>query len=203
MHLLVVVGTCVQTSSLNASQLIASFDFFNGGGFAPCQMGSVEFYLGIEGPPPLFFKPIGAGQSFWVDGDSGNYQIDSTTEPLFSELANVLSNGIDDTIFLLSGMQGCNGGLGGGVGISESFYFGMPTDLAGFEIEFVRIAVSNVHIETLDPELSWQAWTAEVNYEFWGTPVPEPAAFTLVLIAAILARPRRTQRLFDGQITRR
>jgi hypothetical protein len=179
---------------LRASELLTSFSLFQGGGFAPCpQIGPVEFYLGIDGPPPLYYTPIGLGLAAWNDGQSGQFDIAPINEPLFLDLAQQLTNGTDDAFYMLDGMQGINGGLGGGVGGPESLFFPPPGDLAGNQLDFVRLYVSNVDIQVLDPESSWVAWTADVTYEFWGTPIPEPAGLLLLapaLLAASRHRPR-------------
>jgi hypothetical protein len=184
----------------NASQILTSFSYFQGGGFSPCpQIGPVEFYVGIDGPAPLYYTPIGRGLVTWSDGESGTLDITPSNEPLFPELASRLTNGLDDAFYMLDDMPGCNGGYNGGVGGPESLFFPPPGDLAGNQLDFIRLYVSNVNIEVLDPTIQWIAWTADVTYEFWGTPLPEPAMALPLLCASLLfrrkARSRRNQRL--------
>src|SRR5512140_1050376 len=73
-----------------------------------------------------------------------------------------------------------------------SISFASGHDLAGNQLDFVRLDVSNVHIWTIDPTTQWQGWTADVTYEFWGTPSPEPATILPATLAVLLCCRRRT-----------
>jgi hypothetical protein len=152
----------------------------------------VEFYVGIDGPPPSFCIPIGRDLVAWTDGESGSYDITPSNEPLFAEFASVLTNGANDNFMLLTRMLG-NGGDGGTVA-SESHFFPSGHDLAGNQLDFVRLDVSNVHIWTIDPSVHWQGWSADVTYEFWGTPLPEPATALPILFTALMGCRRRRRR---------
>jgi hypothetical protein len=176
----------------DASVLLTSFDFHNGGGTSPCELAPVEFFLAIDGPPPLYYAPIGQGQAAWNDVESGWFDITPSNEPLFGDLVSILTNGVDDNLMLMSHMIGSNGE--GGTGHCESFFFDSGHDLAGNQLDFVRLDVSNVHIWTIDPAVQWQGWTADVTYEFWGTPLPEPATTLPILLAALLWRRGRQRR---------
>jgi hypothetical protein len=179
---------CGYASHLEASELLASFTHFNGGGSGPCEIAPVEFYLGIDGPAPLYYIPIGRGMASWSDGESGGYEMSPYNEPNWSEFSDSLTNGLDDHLFLLSEMHGAEGG-GGPIWL-ESGLFPAGHDLAGNQLDFVRLDVSNVHIWTIDPTTQWQGWTANVTYEFWGTPLPEPATALLLICGSILLRRR-------------
>jgi hypothetical protein len=179
---------CGYASHLEASQLLASFTHFNGGGSGPCEIAPVEFYLGIDGPVPLCYIPIGRGLASWSDGESGSYEISPYSEPNWSEFCDSLTNGLDDHLLLLSEMYGAEGG--GGPVWSESGLFPAGHDLAGNQLDLVRLDVSNVYIWTIDPATQHQGWTADVTYEFWGEPIPEPATMSLLLFGSVLLLPK-------------
>jgi hypothetical protein len=182
---------CVEStvSRSDASVLLDSFYFHNGGGTSPSELAPVEFFLAIDGPPPLYYAPIGQGHAAWNDGESGWFDITPYSEPAFGELSSILTNGVDDNLMLMSHMIGSDGE--GGTGHRESFFFGSGHDLAGNQLDFVRLDVSNVHIWTIDPTTQHQAWTADVTYEFWGMPLPEPATVLPLLLAALWYCRRR------------
>jgi len=178
---------CGVASQLEASQLITSFSHFIGGGASPCEPAPAEFYLSIDGPPPLYYTPLGRGLASWNDGEAGDYQISPDNETHWSDFSASLTNGLDDHLGLLTEMRG-SGGAGGTIWL-ESRLFPGGHDLAGNQLDFVRLDVSNVHIWTIDPTTHWQGWSADVTYEFWGTPLPEPAT-VLLLVVTTLVRPR-------------
>jgi hypothetical protein len=193
------------TPLANASAPLTSISVFNGGGFAPCsQIGPVEILIGHDPVPyvsPYFIVDYGHGLRMWNQGDSGQFDISPANEPRFSDLAAILTNGTDNMIWFLSEMNAAdptNSGVGG-CGGPESIVFPTGHDLAGNQLDFIRLYVANVNIEVLNPETHWVAWTADVTYEFWGTPLPEPAMAMPLLCASLLlrrkARSRRNQRL--------
>jgi hypothetical protein len=192
----IAVATCgllLATAPLvSASELLTSFAFHNGGGTSPSELAPVEFFLAIDGPPPLYYTPVGQGHAAWNDGESGWFDITPYSEPTFGELASVLTNGVDDNLMLMSHMIGSDGE--GGTGHRESFFFGSGHDLAGNQLDFVRLDVSSVHIWTIDPATQWQGWTADVTYEFWGEPIPEPATMSLLVFGSVLLWPKRGSR---------
>jgi hypothetical protein len=179
-------------TSARASVLLTSVDFSSMGGSGPCIIAPVEFFLGIDGPPPFYCKVIGRGLAAWNDGESGSYEITPSNEPLWNEFSASLTNGLDDQLLLLTEIRSSEGA--GGCGGLESWFFPTGHDLAGNQLDFVRLDVSNVHIWTIDPAVQWQGWTADVTYEFWGTPLPEPATTLPILLAALLWRRGRQRR---------
>ena len=185
LSVLLVTLVCLRSmpSESLASELLTSFALHNGGGMSPCELAPVEFYIGIDGPPPSYVTPMGRGLAWWNDGESGSYDITPGNEPAFGDLALSLTNGADDQFMLLSRIQGTGGD--GGVGGPESLFFPSGHDLAGNQLDFVRLDVSNVHIWTIDPDLQWRGWSADVTYEFWGEPIPEPATAASLLLALI------------------
>jgi hypothetical protein len=181
--------------SADASQLLASCAVFNGGGFAPCsEIGPVEFLIGYDpdpfGPP---YAPVdyGRGLRLWNDGDSGHFNITPGNEPRFADLAAVLTDGDVDMIWFLNVMDTRDPIGVGGSGRPESAFCPSASDLAGNQLDFVRLYVSNVDIQVLDPATQWVAWTADVTYEFWGEPIPEPATILSVMLAVLMFRRHR------------
>lgn len=174
---------------VNASVLLTSFEFAIMGGAGPSPLGPVQFYLGIDGPPPTYCVPVGRGLAWWSDGESGSYDITPTNEATFGEFSSILTNGINDHLMLLTGIQGTEGD--GGTVRTEAGLFPTGHDLIGNQLDFVRLDVSNVHIWTIDPDLQWQGWSADVTYEFWGEPIPEPATALLLLPALVFMWKKR------------
>jgi hypothetical protein len=183
--------TVAHATQTRASILLASFEFPNMGGFGPCEIAPVDFFLGVDGPPPSYCIPVGRGLALWNDGESGAYDITKANEPSLPVLATLLTNGQDDTLMLLSRIVG--GGGDGGTEGTESRFFPGGRDLAGNRLDFVRLYVSNVQIWTIDESLAWRGWCADVTYEFWGEPIPEPATGLSMLLAVLLCRRRRAR----------
>ena len=189
-----VIVFTVSPSSLPASTLITTFDRQIEGDYGACDLsGPVEFYLGLNEPWPSLITPIGSGLALWNDGDSGSYDITPLNEPLFNDLSSTLTNGVDDLIFLLQGMPSCSP-LNGGQGNFESLFFQNGSDLTGFTLDFVRLDIANVSINTIDNDPHRLAWSANVTYGFWGQPVPEPASLSfMMLMWPLLLRSRASR----------
>ena len=184
--LLVALPCC----SLRASELLSAAAVFSGGGYAPCsEIGPVEFMIGHD-PDPYVppYSPVeyGRGLRLWNEGDSGHFDITPGNEPRFADLAAVLTDGDVDMIWFLNVMDTRDPIGVGGSGRPESAFCPSAGDLAGNQLDFVRLYVSNVDIEILDPQTRWVAWTADVTYEFWGTPLPEPATILLLVMTSLL-----------------
>lgn len=75
----------------------------------------------------------------------------------------------------------------------ESIQHGIARDLTGNEIEFIRLNVDEISIVPfVHPQFGPRIQiNASVSYEFWGTPVPEPAAILLALPLLIARRLTR------------
>ncbi|RIK62298.1 MAG: hypothetical protein DCC65_17620 [Planctomycetota bacterium] len=126
---------------------------------------------------------------FWQDDSSGQFDFTRDNSPDFPQLQFLLTNGADDWLNFLTHNSL---GRGGGPGNAESDWgFGNP-DLIGNQIDLIRLVVHKLEIESYSPGPPFGdglEWDARITWEFWGTPVPEPAS--LIILALSLALPRR------------
>ncbi|RIK62297.1 MAG: hypothetical protein DCC65_17615 [Planctomycetota bacterium] len=127
---------------------------------------------------------MGQGLKYWDDESSGSFDFTPQNSFGFDEFAMLLSDGSDDYLLLLTGIQGCLTGTGNGN--NESAWLQIAPDLLGNEIEYVRLIAENIEVTPSSDGISWRA---DLTYQFWGTPVPEPAS--LIILALPLALSRR------------
>lgn len=123
--------------------------------------------------------------------DTISYQDDLDFEPF----ASLLTDGVNQDIVTVA--WGENGGVAGGGGPeSQRLRLLVPAfgpDLIGYTIDHIaRQLTVDIESPGLDPFGTgiWTDWTVTGTYEFYGTPVPEPATASLVLIAAAAILPR-------------
>jgi len=152
------------------------------GGQTPSEP-AVEIHLGWFGrEPPWDWALLGYDSGIhWYDGDSGYYDFTSEYNPDFAVVAAGVTNGYDDD--LMSRSYVVNGG-GCGSGWTESkLGLGNP-DLAGFQIDFIRLVVNNVSFSQYDGHV-----ITDVTWEFWG--VPEPTTLFLLGLGGLFLKRRR------------
>ena len=134
---------------------------------------------------------------FWEDGDQGTLDFTVDTAADFDVFSVLASNAIDDE-FGIDIVWG--NGNAGGIRTRESFIYGFdpsagePVDLIGYELDLVRLIVQDVAIAPFSPLLNLDGFQYEfdVKYEFFGSPVPEPASIAYgVMIAFVFAYPQR------------
>jgi hypothetical protein len=178
--------------------LLASYDFSSYGGHAPESDPRVEFILQLPttSPPTDFFGLGMDANIFWEDGDRGSVEFDSATDEAFDDFATFATDGIEDsfTIFDLFPL-----GSGGATPPRpESVLFGASPDLVGNELQRVRLIVHEITLEAWVPdpvqypEIEGFLYTADLTYEFYGTPIPAPGSGTLAagFLASFLLRRR-------------
>lgn len=143
--------------------------------------------------PPLGGLRIDRGVQptmFWGNGESGVLEFTSATDPGFDDLASFVTDGIDDSLVVFWNWR--DGGAYEGYGLRESQRFGLESDLVGNDIDLIRLTVHEVSLDPLGGDLV--SVQTHVTYDFYGSPIPEPA--TLVLLMAgfpVLMRRVRTR----------
>lgn len=205
--LLNVLGLLLASSETLTAEpvLLASYDFTSEGGHAPESDPRVEFILQLPTTfPPSDFFGLGVDMDiFWEDGDQGSFDFSAGTDEAFDDFALFATDGIEDnfTIFDLF-----PSGSGGGTPPSpESVLFGVSPDLVGNELQLVRLIVHEVSFEpwvpdpVQYPEIEGFLYSADLTYEFYGTPIPEPTtlivlACGLVIITSVVEAPSAVMR---------
>lgn len=153
----------------------------------------VQIVLELSQGVSILGPRLGTGL-FWEDGDHGTVDFTSATTGEFDAFATMATNGVDDAISQWLAFPW--GGDGGGTAY-ESWRYGVSPDLIGNEIELVRLIVHDVSIEYPwippdYPDLEGIKVLAELTYEFYGTPIPEPCvAYLLISACPWLLRRRR------------
>ncbi len=187
-------------SPLKAGTLLSSFSLHAGAGPAPCQSTRTQFFLEHDSQGFTHIVTLGQGLRFWGDGEAGFIDFTPSNSPAFSEFAALVSDGQDDFIVSLGYAEGCGGG---GPGFMESEMLGGAPDLAGWQLESVRLIVHDITVEAYDPPCDCGPGTrfdANITWEFWGTPVPEPGMLGLLGVVGVgmSRRGRRRGNAFFG-----
>jgi len=169
------------------STLLSEIDFHMTGGVSPCQPSLVEFYLAHSTTPDEIQLSLGKGD-FWGPGESGVAGFGPSFEG-FAQFTQRLTDGSDDYLFLMTAPMNCAADQG--TARHESIWLNARPDLIGNSIDSIVLYVSNVHIQIVG---AGQDWDADVRWQFWGTPTPEPAAIFLLVVGAAVVLPRRAQR---------
>ena len=184
-----------------ASQLVFGLDHDVAGSRAPMAAPQglqfvIEFVSPVEPPPGL---ALVGREAYWQDGASGSYDFSVDSSGEAAALASLVTNGYDDEIGLLTYNEFY--GSQGSAALESQWGFGNP-DLAGNQIDFIRLVVHDLTIQPYDdgpPFGEGLEWNGHITWEFWGTPVPEPAsAMLLFLTATLLLRRGRASRHLTG-----
>jgi hypothetical protein len=75
------------------------------------------------------------------------------------------------------------------IGTQESVFLNRPTDLAGYQIDFVRLYVNSV-TWIWDPVRQRNQNLVDTTWEVWGQALPEPAGALLALVGLTVLRRR-------------
>jgi len=179
---------CLFTASLvsagaKGSVVLATFDEHNFGGAYPCNQLRAQFFLEHDSQEFTHIVTLGKNMRFWQNGETGQFDFTpGNSEPTFGEFSQLVTDGQDDYIVSL----GYTCGGGGGLGYLESTMLGGNPDLAGSQLDFARLIVHDLVVERfLSPYGGIGVeFDAHITYEFWGSPVPEPSAFAVLLVIA-------------------
>ncbi len=140
---------------------------------------------------------IGEG-IYWGQDGNGVVEFFKGKDPSFGELASILSNGINDQVFISTRWR--NGGTSGIV-YQESLFFGRTQDtwsvpdLLGYDLSRVRLTVDDFHFDkiTLPPGITTLEYDANLTYEFFGLSVPDVGTVWLLAVGAGIIACRRKQ----------
>jgi hypothetical protein len=178
------------TGNASASQLLFALNDNPDGSRVPLSAPQgLQFVIEFRSPStPSVFELLGR-EAYWQDGASGSYDFGVGNSPEFSQLSQLVTNGLDDEISLL--WYNDFYGSGGIMWPESQFGFGNP-DLAGNQIDFIRLVVHDLSIQPYSdpPYGEGLQWNAHITWEFWGIPLPEPASALLLLCGSILLRRR-------------
>lgn len=182
----------VITTQAYASQLLVEYDLvgFIGTTDSICPNPTrVNLFLEHDSEDFTQVLQLGVGQQYWAVGDTGAYDFTPTNTQNFEDFASLLTDGQDEFILEYLYVEDCGGGNMGGD--SESSRLGGAPDLIGNNLDFIRLVVNNITSEPFDPPCDCGPGTrfdADITWQFWGTPVPEPAAAILLAAPLLLAR---------------
>jgi hypothetical protein len=127
--------------------------------------------------PPV--TAVSLGEAFsWEPGEAGAVDVDSSNDTEFDDFAARVTDGIDEVIgwgILLDGYDDFF------VPMSESFWFYPTADLAGNRLAFLRLNIRDIHIV----QASFDYLYVDAAYEFWGRAIPEPGAWTTLLLGTL------------------
>ncbi len=180
-----VVAVCTCGTSMAGPVLLTSLVLREDSAIAGLNLDiepRVEFILRSSSESFGSWVDVGRGIS-WSNGDDGSVDLSVNTDASFTEFSSLLTDGAND--FFAEGIVFSDGSVAYGSG-PESDVLGTSPDFFGYDLEFVRLTVSDLLIEPYQsqqfPELLGISVTADVTYDFYGSPVPEP--FTIVLLGA-------------------
>jgi len=174
----------VGLSICRAGELLVSVDQDVAGAAAPFSAPEgLQFVITYLDEPVFHF---GEGV-FWPDGSSGSVDFTAANEPSFGVFSSHLTNGADQ---LLAILELNSEGSGNGAGNYESGWgFGNP-DLAGYDLDLIRLTVHELSIEEYnDPEFGdGLIWDGSITWDFYGEPVPEPSSLACLALGALALR---------------
>lgn len=175
--------------------MLASFDETYGYSVAPVADPLVRFRLSLFSLDPEA-AAILSPPTLWADGDSGSIDMRRGSIAFFDQFASMATDGIDTQYTSGAGFINAIGRANVG---PESELFGVSPDLVGYELELIRLIVHSIHtapfqVDGLDGfELDY-----DITYEFYGTPIPEPATVVLMATGLLAFGIRRARRVLFG-----
>ena len=124
----------------------------------------------------------------WYHGDIGHYDFTADNNSDFADIVAGFTNDQDDTIGASVTING--GGLLGSLS-PESGRFHWPNhpDMAGQNIDFIRLVVNDVSLIHAD---NYVDEDISVTWQFWS--VPEPSTICLLGIGGMILRKRKANK---------
>lgn len=128
--------------------------------------------------------------NFLGEGESGDYWFDARTDSRVVRFGELLTNGLDDFMGLVTvWSESVHVGIRGD---HESFFLGRDTsagqspDFIGYRLDSIRLIVRDVTIEPFVVlEQEGLVATFDFAYEFYGVLVPDPATFALLVMGSL------------------
>lgn len=171
--------------------LIASSQITQGGTRPLVSETQVEFILSALSSGGINQASLGEG-IFWNPSNHGVVEFTPNTNAGFTFVEEILTNGIEDQVF--ANTRWTDQGAGGVVYSESLFFGGQPggnavPDLAGYDLVSIRLIVNDFRADEVfvSPGVSVLEFTADLQYEFLGVPVPDAPTGGLLPFGAALA----------------
>ncbi|GEM_PF-1959705 len=186
-----ICAMAVASMALNTANaapiLLASHSSDVAGGGAPESEPQVEFILQLPGSLEDKYG-LGVG-AFWEA--PGQLDFTNAGDPGFAIFALSATNGIAEEFRFWDLFPSGGGHISPPA--PESLLFGVSPDLFGYELTQVRLIVENLVFQPWtpdplnNPDLQGFTYSAEITYEFYGLPVPEPSSLAVLAVPAVIA----------------
>lgn len=200
----VLISVWVCATSVVGSQIpLASYEYHvEGGGasnYPPTDPWAVAFILQLgfhDWEPYPEVRALGT-EVRWREGDGGTVSFNSDNSDAFTDFALYATNGTEDQIRFWELADGFGGN--GSPLIPESYVFKGNPDLIDHHLTMVDLTVDSLRFEPWNPpwapHLEGFLYSADVKWQFYGVPIPEPTNMMAVIAVAPIAfrrlrRPR-------------
>jgi hypothetical protein len=194
-------ATCLLFSVAKADPiLLASYDYHvDGGGASDPPRGGpweVAFIIQLgyyDWEPYPVVRALG-GDTRWKDGDAGRVAFNNDNSVAFDDFAHFATNGSEELYRIWDLNRGFGGG--GSAYVPEATLLGRDVDLLGNQLTEVQLVVHTVEFWAWTPFPGGEGYRyeADMTWEFYGHPVPEPSLTVFPLVCVLLLRSARKGR---------